>query len=477
MITFEELGLDIFDYIILILIVVGSFLLTHLIFPIYISFAKKKGWIGNDIHKTSRPEVAESGGIVFIIGIIPSLIIIMVFYPEIMNETIVFLITILLAGLIGFYDDRKTLSALKKIIVITLSGVPITIFNYLGFISLDNLCVPFLGTLQLTIIYPLAVPLIITVMTNAFNMLEGYNGEGSGTSLIVIIFLIICSIISQASQGLIFSLSIIGALLAFFKFNKFPAKVFPGDVGTLALGSAVACIALFASLEVAMFCCILVFVFNGFYVLTSMGSLKESHQFLTKDIIVTDEDLIKPSVNKEDHLTLPRLIVAEKPMSEPELVKQFWALAYIGGIFSINAEIAKQWTLGNLDIIWFALSFILALVMYLPVIKKFPAIRVISYFMIIGLLLGSVGIIYIDLYIVNLFDFQSNLFNWLFLGIGALIAFLTWYVLTVKLFWLKISKVSGEKHEISSLEIIIDFIKQVFSLIISIIYRKDEKSE
>jgi UDP-N-acetylglucosamine--dolichyl-phosphate N-acetylglucosaminephosphotransferase len=440
--SFATLGLDALDFLILALIAVGSFIFTKIVFSKYIIFAKKKGWTGNDIHKHARPEVAESGGLAFLIGLIPAGIIVMILYPHIINETIVFLLTVFFSGIVGFIDDKMVLSPFKKIILTAITGGPIFVLNYFGFIHINSPIIPLIGQTQLNIIYPLAIPVIIAVMTNAVNMLEGYNGEGSGTSLISIIFLIICSIIAQSSQGLIFSLVIIGALAAFFTYNKYPAKVFPGDVGTLALGAAIACVGIFGSMEVAMFCTILVHVFNGFYVVASMRGFKERHTIKTKDIIVTDDDFIEASKGKNDHLTLPRLIVAERKMKEPELVHNFLALSLIGGLFSIVAQTLTKISFSSPtpptdgDLIAVGIALIVAFVGYIPIIFKFKAIRGISLFMIVLLVVGALYLLIIDVYIVS-----SGYFNWLIAGVIGLLGFAIWYYSSIRYFWYKISKV------------------------------------
>ena len=437
MISFGVLGLNFVDIILLILIVIGSFFLTCYLFPKYIKFAKIKGWIGNDIHKKARPEVAESGGLVFLIGIIPAFIAIIIIFPEIRNESIVFLVTMIFSGIIGFIDDRIVLPSIKKMALMIGTGIPIFILNWFGYFEINSIIIPILGQTQLTIIYPLVVPIIIMVLTNAVNMLEGYNGEGSGTTFIVLVFMLIYSIISGSSEGLIYSLGILGALAAFVKFNRFPAKVFPGDVGTLIMGAAIACIAIFGSIEVAMFCAILPHIFNGFYVIASLRGLKERHTITTKDIFVDEQDLIHASVGKEDHLTLPRLIVAHKSMTEKELVNNFWVLAFIGGLFGIVAEIVKGWTLGNIDIIWIPISLSIIAVFYFILILKFKAIMGISVFMIALLIIGLGFLVFIDAVVVE------SVLNWLYAGILAGIGFLAWYILSIKFFWYKISKLKN----------------------------------
>ncbi|MBD3350005.1 MAG: hypothetical protein GF364_00785 [Candidatus Lokiarchaeota archaeon] len=462
---FNEIGLDYIDVIILVITVICSFLFTNWLYPKYIAFAKKKGWVGNDIHKHDRPEVAESGGIPFLIGIIPSCVVVILLFPNIRNEAICFLFTVVFSGLIGYIDDRWVLSSTKKILIMIITGIPIFVLNWFDFIEIDSPMLPILGQLRLTIIYPFVIPLIIAILTNLVNMLEGYNGEGSGSALIAIIFLLICSIIYKSSEGLIFCLVILGALVAFVKFNIFPAKVFPGDVGTLALGAAIGCVAVFGSLEVAMFCCILVHLFNGFYVIASIKGLKERRDIETTDIIMRDDDVIEASKGREDHLTLPRLILADKPLTEPQLVHNFWALAYIGGIIAIIGEVIKFYN--PLKVLDFTSTLVICLVLIglaLPVVIKFKAIRGIVYFMIALLLIGVLFLLIIDSFVVD------HPLNWLITFVLAGGGFFYWYYLTVKYFWYKISKISGEKYEIKLIPFAIQTVKDILAKFLKIAF-------
>ncbi len=478
--TFEELGFAAWQIILLLGITVGSFFFTQFLFRKYIEFARKKNWIGRDIHKKTRPEVAASGGIAFVLGIIPGQILIMLIFPDIWRETLAFSTTVILSGLVGYIDDRKALSSIKKMALMIATAIPLFILNLdlskitwpewlnwlsnikVAFVRINDPVIPILGQTRLTLIYQLAIPIILMVLTNGVNMLEGYNGEGSGSSLIVIIFMIIYSLISGSSEGLIFSLSVIGALTAFYKFNRFPAKVFPGDVGTLSLGATIACIALFGNLEVAMFCVILVYIFNGFYVIASLRGFRERHLIKTQDIVLTDSQLIEASKGENDHLTLPRLILAERPLTEPLLVRNIWALTVVGGLFGIVAETVKQssWTPlplfgevdGGISPIWILVASIIVAGFYILIIWKFKAIRVITYFMI-TLLFGGICFL-VALRALLLAQAGGNewlrFINWLIAGIIAIGGFIIWYILSVKHLRNKITKLQERNGETSN---------------------------
>ena len=278
MIPLTELNLSIVEILYLILVFAVGFIITYFAMPVVINLMKKFGHVGKDIHKNARPEVAESGGLGILAGFTAACFILMYVIPALYFEVLVFLATVLLAGGIGYIDDRVKLRSRYKMVMVIVAGGVIFAANFFGFIVIDSPTIPFLGKLRLSIVYLYVVPIIIAVFANTVNMLEGYNGEGSGTCLIAVIFLFICGLIWNSAEGVIFSIVVIAVLIPFWLFNRYPAKVFPGDVGTLAMGAMIGCIALFGSLEVAVFCALLIHIFNSFYVLYSVKGFIESSE-------------------------------------------------------------------------------------------------------------------------------------------------------------------------------------------------------
>jgi UDP-N-acetylglucosamine--dolichyl-phosphate N-acetylglucosaminephosphotransferase len=414
---------------------------------------KKKGFVGIDIHKTAKPKVAESGGISMIIGFTISLIFLIIFFPIFSNEALIFLLTVLLAGLIGFIDDRKKLRSRYKIILSIFSGSIIYLANIFGFITIDSPTLPFIDATRLTVIYPFLVPVIVAVFTNTVNMLEGYNGEGSGTCLIATFFLFLCSLIWNSAEGVLFTIPVIAVIFAFFLFNKYPAKIFPGDVGTLAMGAMIACIMLFGSLEVATFCALLVHIFNSFYYIYSVRGFFESSDIRESkdDIILLEDDRIKASDQKGSVLTMPRLILAKGPLTEPELVKNFYAISLICGFFSILSVLLMQYTLGNFHIYVFIITFLAFLAPTIFILYKFSRIRGIIVLMIVLLTSLLFFLFFIETVIMNL-PFEDIDLGIIRIPINLLISFLIlipilllWYMITIKYFWSEIEKMKHLK--------------------------------
>jgi len=443
-----ELNWGFMEIFFLIITFIVGFLITYLIIPYLIKFMKKKGYVGIDIHKNAKPEIPESGGISMIIGLIFSLIFLMIFFHSFFKEILTFLFTVLLAGVIGFVDDRRKLRSRYKIILSIFSGSIIFLANIFGFITIDSPTIPIIDRTRITIIYPFLVPLIVAIFTNTVNMLEGYNGEGSGTCLIATCFLLICSLIWNSAEGVIFTIPVIAVILPFFIFNKYPAKIFPGDVGTLAMGAMIACIMLFGSLEVAAFCALLIHIFNSFYYIYSVRGFFESSDIRKNkdDIILLEDNRIKASDQKSAVLTLPRLILARGPLTEPELLKNFYAISLICGFFSIISILLMQFTLGNLHVSIFIISILALLAPTVFILYKFSRIRGIIALMIILLISLIIILIFIETVIMPLPLLDLNL-GIIRLPTNILISFLliiplllVWYILTIKYFWSEIEK-------------------------------------
>ena len=448
MTTISSLNWGILEVFYLIIVFIVGFLVTLCVLPFLIKFLKRKGYVGYDIHKNSKPEIAESGGICMLIGLSVASGFLMFFFPSFINEILIFILTVILAGIIGFIDDRIKLKSRYKIVLTIFIGSIIFLANFFRFITISSPIIPFLGQTRLTIIYPILVLLIVAVFANTVNMLEGYNGEGSGTCLIAVCFIFICGLLWNSAETILLILPVMAVLIPFFIYNKYPAKIFPGDVGTLSMGAMIACVALIGSIEVAVFCALLIHIFNSFYVISSVKGFLESSDIKEgrDDIILLQDDKIKASYQKNAVLTLPRLILAKGPLSEKELVKNFFVISIICGLFSIISVFFLLWTIGRLEIIFVIICILILLVPFTILLYKFPRIKGIIALMILLLVISAIFLIVVDVFIMTLLLPDLNLLvisipvNILFSSILYFPILLLWYYISVKWFWLKINK-------------------------------------
>ncbi|MDL5501842.1 MAG: UDP-N-acetylglucosamine-1-phosphate transferase, partial [Candidatus Methanoperedens sp.] len=99
----------------------------------------------------------------------------------------------------------------------------------------------FVGNIELGIFYSqLIVPTFVLVTANLVNMHSGFNGMSSGLSVIILVSLITKSIINGSFDNIVSIFSIIaitGATFGFFLFERYPSKIFWGNVGSLTVGS------------------------------------------------------------------------------------------------------------------------------------------------------------------------------------------------------------------------------------------------
>ncbi|MBY8981779.1 MAG: hypothetical protein KGD57_02445 [Candidatus Lokiarchaeota archaeon] len=451
MIRLSAMNWGILETVYLVISFTVGFFVTLVIIPYIIRIMKRKGYTGTDIHKTAKTEVAESGGISIIFGISISSILLTIFFPDFFNEILIFVLTVVISGLIGFIDDRIKLRSRYKLFLTILTGAMIFLANSVGFIQIESPTIPFLGKLRLNVIYPILAPLIVAVFTNTVNMLEGYNGEGSGTSIIALISLIICAIIWDSAEALLFTVISLAVLIPFFLYNKFPAKVFPGDVGTLSIGAIFASIALIGSLEAAVFCALLIHIFNSFYVISSVKGFIESSEILNdrSDTLLIENDFIKASDQKSAALTLPRLILAKGPMKEPDLVKNFYIISIICGFFAILTTLLMNSTL-NLITITILTGFFGLITIFL--LYRYPRIRGIVVLMVILIVIGYLYLVAIDLFIVPIDFIDIDIFgliiptNILISLIIVIPGLLLWYYITIKYFWSAINKMTKKNY-------------------------------
>ena len=98
--------------------------------------------------------------------------------------------------------------------------------------------------------------------TNAVNLTDGLDGLASGVVAIIMTFFTIVAIKNSETDMVIFGATTVGTCLAFLIFNAYPAKVFMGDTGSLALGGAVAAIAIILKMPLYLLIVAFVCVFN-----------------------------------------------------------------------------------------------------------------------------------------------------------------------------------------------------------------------
>jgi UDP-N-acetylglucosamine--dolichyl-phosphate N-acetylglucosaminephosphotransferase len=318
----------------LFLIFIIGFTSVYFSVPVLIKLFTKRGILGIDIHKKERPLIPEMGGLAIIFGLFFQFITVLLIIPEKFLLFLNFFSVILIAGLIGAIDDLKPLNAKVKPFLTTFACIPLLILGS----YIPSIVFPIIGGTRLTRVYPILIPLVMSVTSNAVNMMDPFNGVMAGTCSIATIAIMVSALIMGKGDALFLSLSLFSVLIAFFYYNRYPSKVFSGDVGSLSVGAALGSIAILGQVEIIMVIAFMPQIMNAFYGLSSVGRLYERRE-VSRPIKILDDGRLMASPDKKAPLTLARLILARGPLHEFEASFVFMVISAISGLLAIITAI------------------------------------------------------------------------------------------------------------------------------------------
>ncbi|MBI5223052.1 hypothetical protein HY990_01385 [Candidatus Micrarchaeota archaeon] len=235
-------------FLVLLISFVSSLILTRALYP----RLKNAGMFGNDVNKPDRPAVAEMGGVAIVAGFTAGLLLAIFFNTfALINANLIFLlvaiITIHSIAFIGLVDDLIDIPQAIKALLPLFAAIPLVVVKAAGSTAL---AIPFVGVIDFGLFYLfLLVPLAVAVCSNLTNMLAGFNGMEAGMGFVMFAVLAFFGFTSNRPELLLISLAMMGSLLGFLVFNRYPSKIFPGDVGTLSIGAALACAVILGNFE------------------------------------------------------------------------------------------------------------------------------------------------------------------------------------------------------------------------------------
>jgi UDP-N-acetylglucosamine--dolichyl-phosphate N-acetylglucosaminephosphotransferase len=302
-----------------------GFFVTRFTMPRLINKLEKANIIGKDIHKTAKPIVAEMGGIGILFGFIIGIFAGIYLHPILTFQLTVVLVVILLVGIIGMVDDLLTLSSKEKFILLFLAGIPLI----------------WIAPPNVGLLYIILIPIAVSIVANLTNMLAGLNGIESGLGVIAMTSLTISCIILGKYDVAIISMSMLGSLIAFLLYNKYPSRVFPGDTGTLIIGAAIAAIAFIGRMKLIAFIVLFPNILDAAMKFYSAGVMERQQHKPTE--VNNDGKLIIPD---QGFKSLIRLVL-RKPISEKEAVRIIWGIGIVFGILGIIVAIILPDIIGN----------------------------------------------------------------------------------------------------------------------------------
>jgi len=305
-------------------------------------------------HKLKAGTPSMGGIIILMATLIPTLL-----WIRLSNVYALLIIFVMLSlGIVGFVDDYiKIIKKDKKgllgrfklagqvtvglilglVLYYTPAFEPYRTLTTMPFIKDLNVDYAFLGPELGWLIYIPVVIFIITGVSNAVNLTDGLDGLASGTSAIAGVALgILCYVSGRTdfsdfldilylpgtAELTVFCSAMVGACLGFLWYNTYPAQVFMGDTGSLALGGAIGAVAIMAHKE------LLLPILGGVFFMETMSVIIQTTYF----------KYTKKRYGEGRRVFLMSPIhhhFEKKGWPEPKIVVRFWIIAVLLTIFTI----------------------------------------------------------------------------------------------------------------------------------------------
>jgi len=281
-----------------------------------------------DANKIGNVMIPRPGGISIFVGIVASEITLYFFFP--ISEILAVIITSILGFSVGIIDDKKTMGGWFKPAALAFCAAPILLLGAYD----SNLYFPLFGSVKIPSLYLALVVFMIPITGNTINSIDVLNGIVSGFTTIASFALAISLFILQNYEIGISCLCLAFASLAFYKYHKFPSRIFPGDSGAVMFGATYGTIAIVGGVEVIAAIAILPAIINSFLFLSSVKKIVE-HREIKNPTSHTDDFKLKSTDDNHAPITLVRLLVAKKPLSEKHICNEILKLATFSGILAI----------------------------------------------------------------------------------------------------------------------------------------------
>lgn len=266
---------------------ITAFIIAVILSPIFIPYLRKLKFgqsirdEGPKSHK-KKSGTPTMGGLIILIALSLSAIFISMYFDVLSTRTFILLFVTVCFGIIGFLDDyikvvkKRNLGLTSKQKFICQVIVSIIVFFAIKSTGVStSVAIPGTGyEIDLGFIYALLIIFMLVGTSNAVNLTDGLDGLVSGTAAIAFGAYAVLAYNQQQLDVAIFSIAVVGAVLGFLVFNAHPAKVFMGDTGSLALGGALAAIAIVTNLEILLVIIGGVFVIETLSVMIQVASFK-----------------------------------------------------------------------------------------------------------------------------------------------------------------------------------------------------------
>ncbi len=238
-------------------LVVLSFVISNKIIPFIIFRMNLRGITVPDMNKFSKTKVPLMGGTGVLFGFLAAVLVAIFFYSHLdlfpglkLTTLLAGIFTIFMMNFLGVFDDligwKDGIRQYQHALVPLLASLPLVALS----VGTSTSSVPFIGTVFFGIWYSLViVPIAVTGASNATNMLAGMNGLEAGLGIINTTTMMLIGLLYGKIEMAILMAGMLGALIAFIRYNWNPAKIFPGDSLTLMVGASLAAASIIGDVE------------------------------------------------------------------------------------------------------------------------------------------------------------------------------------------------------------------------------------
>lgn len=272
-----------------------SFIIAFCIGPMLLPFLRKlKQTVRDDGPSShlSKDGTPTMGGLIFILSSLTALVATGAAIGHFDREMLISALFMLLFALVGFIDDyikvvlRRSLGlrAYQKILLQLLFALGLAIYQQQTSVMGTVLRLPFVpkGGIDIGFLYLPFVTLVIIAIVNSVNLTDGLDGLASSVTFFVALFFMLGAMHLGYGYLAIFMGAIAGGCLGFLRVNHHPAKVFMGDVGSMALGGAIAAAAVISDLTLFVPIVGFVYFMESLSVILQVFSYKVFHRRIFK---------------------------------------------------------------------------------------------------------------------------------------------------------------------------------------------------
>lgn len=264
-----------------------AFAVTAVLGPVLIPWLRKLKFgqqileIGPNWHK-NKSGIPTMGGMMFIAGVAVSMTALLVYRFDV--RLLMMLLISIGFGLIGFTDDyikvvkkrNLGLTAKQKFLLqAILAVIYIIVLKETG--NLDtHIVIPFVKkTLVLPWwLYIVFILFVVTGTVNAVNLTDGLDGLAASITCVTSLFFAVAALITADGVSVYFAMTVLGGCLGFLIFNRYPAKVFMGDTGSLFLGGAISVLAVGLKMPLILIIAGFVYLFETLSVIIQVTVFK-----------------------------------------------------------------------------------------------------------------------------------------------------------------------------------------------------------